>query len=673
MKFTIQSVPLFIAIEIGHNINLAHSGGLDGKTYTDHTGLMGNPLYSDDIGAMCFNAAKNYQLPWYDSNTIIINPRDGDWIGKIVGIADFANNPDDSPVVIKIETGTSIDQFIAFNRATGINRHNDEADNEVTIVEAGNNGEWYSQSFLKATLRSGEVYTMPQWDGTHTLTITAQSININTGSAAGYAIVSVCLGPCVYPSEEPSQKPTTSPTNAPTHSPTSSPTKVPTIEPTAPPTNTPTHSPTSSPTKVPTISPTASPVNNPKETSHVYYSQMGIDIDGSTTQGFLGKSVSVSKDGLRMAIAATGEQGSKGVTRAFQWNSNIDEWIQLGQDIVGTNDNDGLGWSMDMNEDGSRIILGAPEANSDDGIVRVYELDDSNTWQLLGSDIQIARGSGGQAGFSVTMNASGDIVAYGAPRMNNYAGQVQAFELVRGQWIPMGQDINPFDTFSYSGGSISMSADGTRIVVGSEEGYYVGSAKVYDFDGSQWQENGSISGRYYYDRFGGAVDISEDGSRIIVGARTSDGMKRPRGVFNAGEFQVFEYDGRDWNVIGQKIIGSAASDKLGESVSISGDGTTIAISSPNNDENGNNAGKVEVYKYSEVDDTWIPQGQDILGECEKDRLGEGGSSIALDRSGNHLAVGAIRANYYSGMARVFETVAGEWHSNIFASNDNCDR
>jgi len=26
--------------EIGHNFNLAHSGGLDGQTYTDHTGFM---------------------------------------------------------------------------------------------------------------------------------------------------------------------------------------------------------------------------------------------------------------------------------------------------------------------------------------------------------------------------------------------------------------------------------------------------------------------------------------------------------------------------------------------------------------------------------------------------------------------------------------------------------
>ena len=44
----------------GHNMGLAHSGGLDGASYTNHTCIMGNPLYSDNIRQMCFNPAKNW-------------------------------------------------------------------------------------------------------------------------------------------------------------------------------------------------------------------------------------------------------------------------------------------------------------------------------------------------------------------------------------------------------------------------------------------------------------------------------------------------------------------------------------------------------------------------------------------------------------------------------------
>ena len=42
----------------GHNFGMAHSGGLDGQTYTDHTCMMGNPLYSDNTAKMCYNPAK---------------------------------------------------------------------------------------------------------------------------------------------------------------------------------------------------------------------------------------------------------------------------------------------------------------------------------------------------------------------------------------------------------------------------------------------------------------------------------------------------------------------------------------------------------------------------------------------------------------------------------------
>ena len=240
---------------------------------------MGNPLYSDDVGKMCWNAAKTWQIGWYDSNKIIIDPKAQQfWSGTIVGIADFDNNPDQYPVVVKIETGTSTDQFINFNRAKGVNSQNDEADNEVTIVETGSNGEGYSQSYLKAHLVQGEVYTYVNWAGTgQNLVVTANVINISTGST-DYAEVTVCLGVCtpdptpaptVPPTSAPTvaqtNAPTAAPTSSPTASPTSSPTPQPTVSPTAPPTPAPTNSPepTASPTSSPTSAPTDAPTPGP--------------------------------------------------------------------------------------------------------------------------------------------------------------------------------------------------------------------------------------------------------------------------------------------------------------------------------------------------------------------------------------------------------------------------
>ena len=51
--------------EIGHNLNMAHSGGLDGKIYTDHSCVMGNPLFSDDVGRMYVNILWiDMSVPW---------------------------------------------------------------------------------------------------------------------------------------------------------------------------------------------------------------------------------------------------------------------------------------------------------------------------------------------------------------------------------------------------------------------------------------------------------------------------------------------------------------------------------------------------------------------------------------------------------------------------------
>jgi len=97
--------------------------------------------------------------------------------------------------VIKLETGTSTDQFVAFNRATGVNSDNDEADDEVTIVQTGSNGEGYSQSFLQATLRQGESHTITNWVGTgQNLIISVTDIDQDTNPQVWTATVIVALG-----------------------------------------------------------------------------------------------------------------------------------------------------------------------------------------------------------------------------------------------------------------------------------------------------------------------------------------------------------------------------------------------------------------------------------------------------------------------------------------------
>jgi len=180
--------------EIGHNFGFSHSGGLDGQTYTDHTCLMGNPLYGDDVGRMCFNPAKNWAIGWYDSRKIEVDISQNylSHNETIIGIADFDNNPQERNVIIKLETGTSYDYFVGFNRAIGVNSENDAADDEVTIILTSHNVA-YSQSYLQATLQEGESWTI------NGVTLTAEEIDISTNP--GTARVSIMKGETLAPFE----------------------------------------------------------------------------------------------------------------------------------------------------------------------------------------------------------------------------------------------------------------------------------------------------------------------------------------------------------------------------------------------------------------------------------------------------------------------------------------
>ena len=78
-------------------------------------------------------------------------------------------------------------------------------------------------------------------------------------------------------------------------------------------------------------------------------------------------------------------------------------------------------------------------------------------------------------------------------------------------------------------------------------------------------------------------------------------------------------------------IGAAAGDELGSSVSLSGDGRTLVVGAPYNDDNGSNKGHVRVYKKN-ASDKWI-HSDDIEGD------GFFGWSVSLSNNGNILAIG----------------------------------
>ena len=109
------------------------------------------------------------------------------------------------------------------------------------------------------------------------------------------------------------------------------------------------------------------------------------------------------------------------------------------------------------------------------------------------------------------------------------------------------------------------------------------------------------------------------------------------GDSNAGHVCVYEESGGTWTKVGDDIDGEAANDYSGDSVSISSDGTRVAIGARRNDGAGTDAGHVRV--YSESGGTWTQVGDDINGETVDDRSGY---SVSMSSDGTRVAIGAVR-------------------------------
>ena len=265
----------------------------------------------------------------------------------------------------------------------------------------------------------------------------------------------------------------------------------------------------------------------------------------------------------------------------------------------------------------------------------------SQEWKQIGQDID-GESLIDKSGFAVSLSSDGTIVAIGA-RENDGAtfditddrGHVRVYKNIDGTWIQMGGDIDGEARDDFSGSSVSLSSDGTRLAIGTPandgNGISSGHVRVYEYTSGTWIQMGSdIDGDAEGDYSGQSVSLSDDGLILAIGANYNDG----NGI-DAGQVRIYQYEGSDWVQMGVDIDGEAAGDGSGHSISLSADGFRIAIGAFSNDGNGSGSGHVRVYKY--FNGTWIQLGSDIDGETEGDGSG---AATSLSSDGYKVAIGA---------------------------------
>ena len=388
------------------------------------------------------------------------------------------------------------------------------------------------------------------------------------------------------------------------------------------------------------------------------WTPLGLDIDGEAAGDNSGLSVSLSSDGTRVAIGAQFNGSTNaGHVRVYEFLNNA--WVQLGLDIDGEAADDKSGYSVSLSSDGTTVAIGAiyNDGNgSNAGHVRVYKFL-NRAWSKIGDDIN-GEASGDSSGWSVSLSADGSRVAIGALYNGAHSGHVRIYEWTGTAWSKIGDDIDGEAAGDNSGASVSLSADGSTVAIGAigndGTGANAGHVRIYEWTGTAWSKIGDdIDGEAANDYSSYSVSLSADGTRVAIGAIGNDGT----GANNVGHVRIYKWNGTAWSKIGKDISGEAANDYSGYSVSLSYYGSRVAIGSIYN--GSTDAGHVRIYEWTGT--AWSKIGDDIDGEAAND---ESGWSVSLSYDGSTVAIGALyndgttdSINDSRGHVRVYQLVS----------------
>uniref|UniRef100_A0A7S2UJ58 DOMON domain-containing protein n=1 Tax=Attheya septentrionalis TaxID=420275 RepID=A0A7S2UJ58_9STRA len=337
---------------------------------------------------------------------------------------------------------------------------------------------------------------------------------------------------------------------------------------------------------------------------------MGSDIVGDSPDNFAGASVSLSKDGTILAVgypadierAESGACCDRTFVRVFQWNSEQNDWEQLGADVLDVEiffppDQDFIfltsqaGWTLSLSDDGMYMAIGAPNffrmGKGYVGQVRVYNfVSSSNEWKQVGLPIEGDLSSNGNAGFSLAFSGDGTTLAVGDPFATNGTGIVRIFKW-NDDWELYGNIIVGDEENDHAGFSISLSVNGKILAVGFPGHGPGGLVRVYQFrSDNNWDQVGT--------------DIYPDPNMAFFLSPKNDG----------------------------------------QTVSISANGLTLAIAAPGTVVNEGRVGLARVVRLNATLNDWEMVGNIIPCETRYTEDGYGTELVSLSADGKRLVVGA---------------------------------
>lgn len=198
------------------------------------------------------------------------------------------------------------------------------------------------------------------------------------------------------------------------------------------------------------------------------------------------------------------------------------------------------------------------------------------------------------------------------------------------------------DNYSDSRNLVALSNDAKTGLVGSP---HTGTVSVFNYNGNVWQQAASIvsPNPNSDDWFGNAVSLSDDGKTALIGVPNRDIRDGTQRLYYVGTAYIYTFDGTNWTKkqeLSNPDLGNY--NRFGYSVKLSGDGLTAAIATYN--QTYGVANKLYVYRLN--NNNWEFK-QTIVnpGSVPGDDQDSFGKHIGISDDGNVLLMGAPDSNF----------------------------
>lgn len=330
------------------------------------------------------------------------------------------------------------------------------------------------------------------------------------------------------------------------------------------------------------------------------------------------------------------------------------ETMTLRSEVVGSASAARVGTAIDISDDGLTMAVGESRARAntvaDAGVVSVYvRTSTSATWTKQVTLVAPNSDKDSLFGADVALSDDGSRLVVGAPEYLGFGG---AFVFTRTDetWDDGKRLILSSNSLEYAGSSVAVSGDGLVIAVGQQRRTITknnvsyaaaGQVWVYEKIATGWAARAVISPSIPQQNgfFGSAVALSNTGAELFVGIpgwdQYSDSKKAI--VADVGRVELFKRTANAWDFKlylnpGDDVIGEGG--LYGRAIAMSGNDATVVVGAPGVDQAKTNVGGMAV--FNRKDNGWEKLTYTAGPGYDN---GAAGTSVAISNDASHILLG----------------------------------